>query len=113
MQVRILPILPLAFAIQRGAVEVYLAVMANLEADVVAGEEAFALGAETHFAKGPPLLERISRLKELELSPDGFWECRHAYLYCKPRQIPSGCARGGNLYCAVQPPSTASIAPVT
>ena len=68
MQIRILPVLPLAFAFRRGAVKVDVSVGLEREADIVAGEEMLALRAEAHFAQRPPAFERIGVLKELQLS---------------------------------------------
>jgi hypothetical protein len=47
------------------------------DADVVSGEQMLTLRAKTHLAKRPPLFERVSRLKELEFSSEGFWQRGH------------------------------------
>ncbi len=72
MQIRILPILPLAFALQRRAMEMDLPVVVHREANIVAGEQVFALRAEAHFPERPPVFQRVSGLKELQFSSDGF-----------------------------------------
>src|SRR4051794_2426158 len=68
VQLRILPVLPLPRALESRAMEVEPALGVLRDANVVAGEKVPAFCAEARLAQGPPLLERIALLEQLELS---------------------------------------------
>ncbi len=77
VQIWVLPVLPLAVAIESRAVKLHLFVGAERDPDVVAGEQVLTLRAEAHFVEGPPAFQRVGVLKELQLSPGGFWKSWH------------------------------------
>ena len=68
VELRVLPILPLSRALKSRAMEMQPALLVFGDANVVAGEEVPALDAKARLTQGPPLLERIARLKQFELS---------------------------------------------
>lgn len=71
VQLGVLPVLEAAIALERGAAEMDHLGGVLEELDVAAKEEVLASGAKAHFVQGPPLLEGIVGLQELELAAEG------------------------------------------
>src|SRR5712672_1422965 len=110
MQIWILPVFPLPGTVERRAMKMDFFICIERDANVMSGEQMLALRAKPHLAERPPAFQRIGRLKEPELAPRGFWEGGHVKNY---RYAPVRCRVRSRerVYCAVQPPSTVSMAP--
>ena len=77
MQLRVLPVGKATVAPERWAAEMEDHVVVLEHLDVAPDDEMLALRAETEFIQGPPLLEGIVLLEELQLPPFRDWQVTH------------------------------------
>jgi hypothetical protein len=60
--------------------ELSFVVLVQGDPDVVAGEQVLTLGAESHFAQRPPVLQGVADLKEPQFTSSGLGERYHWHL---------------------------------